>query len=145
MSKKKTETKNRFDGILEDVKDWKAGKTKWRTTLVEKDGTRTIIEESFPEGQERLRRSKVLKGCRGELDLSQREMATLLRAPARTYQGWEAGRPIPDLALEWAELHCQFKRGGIKALQGIRETLLGQVAAAKVRRRHIPEEDHQPA
>jgi DNA-binding transcriptional regulator YiaG len=146
MKKKKTPTLDtQLDKALEDIQNWKAGKTKFRTTLVEKDGHRTVLSESQPDSLARERRAQRIKMCRGELGLSQSQMATLLHAPFRTLQGWEAGRPIPDLALEWAELHCQFKRGGVKALQGIREALLGQVEAAKVRRKPIPEEDHQLA
>ncbi len=33
------------------------------------------------------------------LDLSQSQMARALRVPLKTYQGWEQGRPIPELAM----------------------------------------------
>jgi DNA-binding transcriptional regulator YiaG len=32
------------------------------------------------------------------LELSQSQMARALRVPLKTYQGWEQGRPIPEVA-----------------------------------------------
>jgi hypothetical protein len=50
---KTQERPNRFEGLLDKMKDWKAGKTRWKTTLLEKDGTRTVFEESFPKSRSR--------------------------------------------------------------------------------------------
>lgn len=47
-----------------------------------------------------------LKKRREALSLSQREMAEALGVSARTYQGWEIGRPFPpylDYAMKWIE------------------------------------------
>jgi DNA-binding transcriptional regulator YiaG len=135
MAKKKIEKASRFAGLLQEAKDWKSGKTKWKTTLVENDGTRTILEESFPESMERQSKSVRLKSCRGELDLSQYQMASLLHAPVRTLQGWEAGRPIPDAHLHLAEIFCQVKRSvGAKDLKDLQVKLMEMVEAARTSR-----------
>lgn len=135
MANMKDKKTSRFAGLLQEAKDWKSGKTKWRTTLVEKDGARTIFEESFPESVERQSRSGRLKSCRGELDLSQSQMATLLHAPVRTLQGWEAGRPIPDAHLQLAEIFYQVKRSvGAKDMKDLHAKLMEMVVAAKTSR-----------
>jgi DNA-binding XRE family transcriptional regulator len=105
MAKKKIREKpNRFKGLLDEVKDWKAGKIRWKTTLLEKDGTRTVFEESLPESRKREANSVLLKSIRAELDLTQAEMAKALHVSPRSIQGWEIGRPIPEPVLVLAEL-----------------------------------------
>lgn len=109
MAKKKTREKpNRFEGLLNEVKDWKSGKARWKTTLLEKDGTRTVFEESLPESRKREANSALLKSIRAELDLTQAEMAKALHVSPRSIQGWEIGRPIPEPVLVLAELLHDF-------------------------------------
>jgi DNA-binding transcriptional regulator YiaG len=104
--KKKTGKKkeNRFTGLAQEIKDWKAGKVKFRTTIREKDGTRTIWEESGPESKARKTRLAQFKAIRADLGLTQAEMAAALHVAKKTVQGWEIGKPIPDTAFILAEL-----------------------------------------
>jgi len=102
--KKIIEKPNRFSGLEKEVKDWKEGKTKWRTTLVEKDGSRIVFEESLPESKVRLAKANRLKIIRADLGITQTELANALQVSPRSIQGWEIGRPMPDMVLLLAEL-----------------------------------------
>ena len=50
-----------------------------------------------------------LKQARTKLGLSQSEMAMEMRTSLRTYQGWESGRNVPDVAIRLAELIAEIK------------------------------------
>lgn len=104
MARKTKEKPNRFEGLLDDVKDWKAGKSKWRTTLLEKDGTRTVFEETLPESKTRQAKATRLKAIRTDLGITQVELAGALQVSPRSIQGWEIGRPMPEMVLLLAEL-----------------------------------------
>ena len=89
---------------VKDIKAWKAGKKKFRTHLVEKDGTRTTWMESGTEAKIRKQRLEQFKAMRADLGLSQSEMAGALRVSTKTVQGWEIGNPIPASGFTMAEL-----------------------------------------
>ncbi|MEO6097296.1 MAG: hypothetical protein ABIW76_17235, partial [Fibrobacteria bacterium] len=90
---KKTEP-NRFAGLEKSLKDWKAGKTRFRVSILDEDGkSRTLWEESGPESKIRYERLDHFKAIRAELGLSQAGMAKVLRVATKTLQGWEIGKP----------------------------------------------------
>ena len=104
MKKKKTET-NRFVGLEKSVKDWKAGKIRFKVSILDDDGKgRFSWEESGPESKARYERLAQFKAIRAELGLSQSGMAKVLHVATKTLQGWEIGKPIPDPVFILVEL-----------------------------------------
>lgn len=104
MKKATKKTANRFDGLAQEVRDWKAGKVKLRTSMLEANGTRTTWEESGPEANARRERTARFKAMRADLGLTQAELAAAIHVSKKTLQGWEIGKPIPDTPFILAEL-----------------------------------------
>ena len=100
---KKT-TKNRYAGLAQEVKDWTSGKMRLRTSMLNDDGTRTVWEESGPEEKARLKRLARFKAMRADLGVTQAQMAAALHVALKTLQGWEIGKPIPEVAYVLAEV-----------------------------------------
>lgn len=96
MKKKILTLSAQLEQNLKDVKAYKSGKMKFRTTVVAKDGTRSTWKESGPEEKVRRKRIILFKGMRADLGLSQSEMAAALHVSTKTVQGWEIGNPIPE-------------------------------------------------
>jgi DNA-binding transcriptional regulator YiaG len=96
MKKKAPALKTQLEQALKNAKAYKAGKVKFRTTVVAKDGTRTTFAESGPEEKIRRERLNLFKAMRADLGLSQSGMATALRVSTKSIQGWEIGNPIPE-------------------------------------------------
>lgn len=97
---KKKKTKNRFEGLGNEIDEYLAGKTKWRTTLIDDEGVRTVFWASGPDLKERRARTESLKKLRDELDLSQPEMAKAIGVGLGTLRNWEYGRrKIPNTAM----------------------------------------------
>lgn len=116
MKKKIPTVSEQLEMVAKDIKDWKAGKAKLKTTLLEKDGTRTIWHESLPEEKMRRARQATLQAIRADLALSQSQMAAGLRIATKTLQGYEIGKPVPDSILVLAEL--------LRDLPAVRKRLL---------------------
>lgn len=104
MRKKMPTLKTQLEQALKDVKAYKVGKMKFRTTAVGKDGIRTTWKESGPEEKVRRERLNSFKEMRADLGLSQSEMAATLHVSTKTVQGWEIGNPIPEPLFILAEL-----------------------------------------
>ncbi len=104
MKKKATTLKTQLEQALKDAKAYKAGKVKFRTTIVAKDGTRTAFEESGPEEKLRRKSLALFKTMRTDLGLSQSEMASALHVSTKSVQGWEIGNPIPEPILILTQL-----------------------------------------
>src|SRR6267142_4312895 len=95
-AKKKKPEPNRFADLEKTFKDWKAGKIKFRASILEDGGKKRFTwEESGPEYKKRLERLSLFKAIRAELGLSQAGMAKVIRVATKTLQGWEIGKPIP--------------------------------------------------
>jgi DNA-binding transcriptional regulator YiaG len=103
---KKNDVKpNRFAGLTEEFGDWKAGKKKLKTTLLDEAGGRTVIHASEPELDELARRSEAIKKIRSDLKMSQPEMAKALHVTTGAVRNWEYGRRlIPEAMLILAEM-----------------------------------------
>jgi DNA-binding transcriptional regulator YiaG len=96
---------NRFVHLEAELKDWKAGKTKLKVSILDEDGKgRYSWEESGPESRIRLERLAQFKAIRSELGLSQSAFAKALRVATKTLQGWEIGKPIPEPVFVLVEL-----------------------------------------
>jgi DNA-binding XRE family transcriptional regulator len=104
MKKKAPTLKTQLEQALKDAKSYKAGKVKFRTTMVGKDGNRTSFAESGPEEKIRRERLNLFKAMRAGLDLSQSEMAAALHVSIKSIQGWEIGNPIPEPILILTQL-----------------------------------------
>jgi DNA-binding transcriptional regulator YiaG len=104
MKKRKNGKANRFSKLEEHVKDWAAGKIKFKASVLEKEGSRTQWNESGPENKARKERLIRFKAIRADLGLSQSGMAAVLHVATKTLQGWEIGKPIPEPVLILAEL-----------------------------------------
>lgn len=103
--KKRKEKPNRYDGLAKELEDWKSGKKKLKTTLIDGAGGRTVLYASRPELDERRRRTEAFKKIRLGLDLSQPEMAKAMHVGTATVRNWEYGRRmIPEAMLILAEL-----------------------------------------
>jgi len=102
MNKAKNE--KRSGSLLQEVKDWKSGKLRLKTSILNDDGTRAQWEESRPEAREREERLGQFKSIRADLGFTQVQMAAALHVALKTLQGWEIGKPIPDMALAMADL-----------------------------------------
>lgn len=100
--KKKTE--NRYAGMAQEARDWASGKARLRTSMLNDDGTRTVWKESGHEARVRQARRARFKAMRANLGLTQAQMAVALHVALKTLQGWEAGKPIPEVAYVMAEL-----------------------------------------
>ncbi len=96
MKKKIPTLKAQLEQASKDQKKYKAGKMSFRTTLIAKDGTRTVWKETGPEEKTRRERLIRFKSMRADLGLSQLEMAAALHVSIKTVQGWEIGNPIPE-------------------------------------------------
>jgi DNA-binding transcriptional regulator YiaG len=104
MKKKIPTLKPQLDQGLKDIKAYKAGKLKFRTTIVAKDGARTTWQESGPEEKKRRDRLVHFKKMRADLGLSQSEIASALHVSTKSVQGWEIGNPIPEPLMILTEL-----------------------------------------
>jgi DNA-binding XRE family transcriptional regulator len=104
MKKKKSET-NRYADLAEEIRAWKEGSLRLRVSMLNDDRkSRTVWEESGPEQKLRYERQARFKTIRAELGLSQAGMAKALRVATKTLQGWEIGKPIPNLAFMVVEM-----------------------------------------
>jgi DNA-binding transcriptional regulator YiaG len=104
MKKKAPILKAQLERALQDAKAYKAGKVKFRTTTIAKDGTPTTFSESGPEEKIRRERLMLFKAMRRDLGLSQSEMAAALHVSIKSVQGWEIGNPIPEPILILVQL-----------------------------------------
>jgi DNA-binding transcriptional regulator YiaG len=96
---------NRYADLVHDLKDFKAGKKKLKTTLIDKGGIRTVIHASSPELEVRAQRTNAFIKIRSDLNLSQPAMAAALHISPATVRNWEYGRRlIPEAMLILAEL-----------------------------------------
>jgi len=103
--KKNVEKPDRYSGLTKEFGDWKAGKKKLKTTLLDEAGGRTVILASEPELNERARRSEVVKKIRANLKMSQPQMAKAMHVTTGAVRDWEYGRRlIPEAMLILAEL-----------------------------------------
>jgi DNA-binding transcriptional regulator YiaG len=102
---KKRKEANRFANMEAELKDWKAGKIKFKVSILDDDGKgRFSWEESGPESKARYERLAQFKAIRAELGLSQSAFAKALRVATKTLQGWEIGKPIPEPVFVLVEL-----------------------------------------
>lgn len=103
--KKRVEKPNRFSGLAKEIGDWKAGKKKLRTTILDEAGGRTVLHASGPELDERAHRAEAFKKIRMDLKMSQPEMAKAMHVGIATVRNWEYGRRlVPEAMLILAEL-----------------------------------------
>ena len=90
--------------MTQEIKDWKTGKARLRTSLLNESGSRTVWKESGPEDKVRRKRMNQLKTIRADLGLTQAQLASAMHVALKTLQGWEIGKPIPEVAFILAEL-----------------------------------------
>lgn len=103
-TKSKTSLDIQLARLVGDARDYATGKTAVKTTLVTGDGSRATLWERLPEAKRRRARQERFKMLRADLGLTQIRMAEALRVSANTLKGWEAGKPIPEVAFVLAEL-----------------------------------------
>jgi DNA-binding transcriptional regulator YiaG len=108
MAQKQKSLDDVLKRAYEDVKDYVAGKTAARTTIMTTTGDRIVFYETLPESKVRVARHKKFKAMRAKLALTQPQMAAALRVSVNTLKGWEAGKPIPDVAFTLAEVLHDF-------------------------------------
>jgi DNA-binding transcriptional regulator YiaG len=108
MAHKKTSLDDQLKRLLQETKDYAAGKTALRTTLMSPTGERTVFYETLPEARVRRERYAKFKAIRTKLGLTQPQMAAALRVSVNTLKGWEAGKPIPDVAFTLTEVLRDF-------------------------------------
>ncbi len=90
---------------VKDLDDWTKGKTKFRATLVGKDGSRSTSLVTRNELNAKIKASIEMKAIRADLKLSQPEFASLMRVAPATVKSWEiARRQVPATALALAQL-----------------------------------------
>jgi DNA-binding transcriptional regulator YiaG len=127
MTKKKKESRFVRD-IREGVDEylaWSRGEKRMKITHVEKSGARVQFYATGPEAKAYQDRVEEFKRTRGVLELSQTEMAELLRVSVGAVQQWEIGRRrIPGTAMLVAEIARDYpevrekimpKRKGVSA------------------------------
>jgi DNA-binding transcriptional regulator YiaG len=103
--KKGKEKPNRYADLAKELADWKSGKKKLKTTILDAEGGRTVLHASGPEIEERSQRSAAFKKIRVELGFSQPEMAKAMHVGTATVRNWEYGRrAVPEAMLILAEL-----------------------------------------
>ncbi len=102
---KKKEKPNRYAEAAEDFKAWKAGTKKFKTTILDDGGGRTVFYASEPELELRRTRTSAFKKIRLDLGLSQPDMAKAMHVGVGTIRNWEySRRAIPEAMLILAEL-----------------------------------------
>lgn len=107
--------------MAEEIKEWKAGKKKLKSTILDEAGGRTVFLATGPELDERARRAKAIKNIRVGLKLSQPKMAKALRVGIAALRNWEYGRrKVPESMLLLAEL--------LRDLPAVRRRLLDHSA-----------------
>jgi DNA-binding transcriptional regulator YiaG len=90
------------------LKNYLAGKGTLRTWILSPTGERTVFYETLPEARARKARLEAFKAIREKLGLTQPRMAAALHVSVNTLKGWEAGKPIPDVAFTLAEVLRDF-------------------------------------
>ncbi len=85
---------------LDEIKAFKTGKLRFRTTLLDKSGYRDVIMETGPEQALRSQCAEVFSKLRKATGLSQSELAKAIDASTRSVQGWEYGKPCPGPVLK---------------------------------------------
>jgi DNA-binding transcriptional regulator YiaG len=93
---------------IQGLKDYVTGRGKLKTWILSPTGERTMFYESLPESRAREARVAALKATRAKLGLTQLQMAAALRVSVNTLKGWEAGKPIPEVAFTLAEVLRDF-------------------------------------
>lgn len=94
--------------MYQDLKEYAAGKVAHRTWILTATGERILLHETLPEFRARERRYAEFKAIRAKLGLTQPKMAAALKVSVNTLKGWEAGKPIPDVAFTLAEVLRDF-------------------------------------
>ncbi len=90
---------------VDDYLAWSKGEKRLKVTNVEKNGARVQFYATGPEVKAFRERMEEFKRTRGVLELSQSEMAELVRVSVGTVQQWEIGRRrIPETAMLVAEI-----------------------------------------
>jgi DNA-binding transcriptional regulator YiaG len=108
---------SRYSDLAQELREWKSGKRKLRTTLLDDGGGRTVFRASAPELDERERRAIAFKKIRIDLALSQPEMAKAMHVGTGTVRNWEyERRMVPEAMLILAEL--------LRDLPAVRKRLL---------------------
>lgn len=102
---KKAKTASRYSGLSEEIKGWKSGTKKLKTTILDEGGGRTEVHASGPELDLRSERAVAFKKIRVDLKMSQPEMAKAMHVGTAAVRNWEYGRRlIPEAMLILAEL-----------------------------------------
>jgi DNA-binding transcriptional regulator YiaG len=94
--------------MYQDLDDYAAGKVAHRTWIVSETGERTLLYETLPQARAREARQAGFKAIRAKLGLTQPKMAAAMRVSVNTLKGWEAGKPIPEVAFTLAEVLNDF-------------------------------------
>ena len=114
---KNNDKSGRYAGLAQELREWKSGKRKLRTTILDDGGGRTIFRATAPESNERERRAEGIKKIRLDLALSQPEMAKAMHVGTATIRNWEyERRMVPEAMLILAEL--------LRDLPAVRKRLL---------------------
>jgi DNA-binding transcriptional regulator YiaG len=108
MASRKSSLDDTLKRLVQETKDYAAGKTRLKTTLLSPTGERSVFYESLPEAKARRARRDQFKAIRSMLGLTQPKMAQALRVSVNTLKGWEAGKPIPEVAMTLAEVLNDF-------------------------------------
>ncbi len=98
-----------LEKALTDIKEWKSGNKKFKTTIMEKPGKRTELSASEPELNILEQRRKAFNAFRRDIGATQEEIAKAVHVSTRTVEGWEMGRrKIPETVLVLTELMREF-------------------------------------
>ena len=116
---KKETTKSKFSSLKDELQTYRSGKTKWRTTVIDSTTKkRNVFFDSYDELKARYEKkeaaAKQFKEMRLKLEMSQKELASVLRVNTRTLQGWEAKRfpinPTAEILLRVLKKHPTIKK-----------------------------------
>lgn len=108
MPTKKNPVDEKLKRMYQDAEDYAAGKVAHRTWILTSTGERVMLYETLPEFRAREERYRQFKMMRATLGLTQSKMAAALRVSVNTLKGWEAGKPIPEVAFTLAEVLRDF-------------------------------------
>ena len=104
MMARKSNLDKQLEKSSRSLKAYTAGKTSLQTTILVPSGERAVFMETLPEAKARRERLARFKAIRSDLELTQPDMAAALQVSTNTLKGWEAGKPIPDMAIVLAQL-----------------------------------------
>ena len=108
MTTRKNTVDEQLKKSLRSLKTYAAGKTALKTTILSPTGEKAVFKETLSEAKGRRERLAQFKSMRADLRLTQSQMAAALHVSEYTLKGWEAGKPIPEVAFVLAEVLHDF-------------------------------------